>query len=49
MRCRASSGTWHVLKVEPVPLLHIQEGIQRLVDDANRLEPQFLNIASGQE
>jgi hypothetical protein len=28
-------------------LLH--EGIQRLVEDANRLEPFFLNLAGGQE
>ncbi|KAL4856616.1 putative transaldolase [Chlorella vulgaris] len=27
----------------------LQEGIQRLIDDANRLEPYFLNLAGGQE
>ena len=27
----------------------LAEGVQRLVDDANRLEPAFLNLAGGQE
>ena len=27
----------------------LEEGVARLVDDANRLEPFFLNMAGGQE
>ena len=27
----------------------LEEGVRRLVEDANRLEPMFLNLASGQE
>ena len=27
----------------------LAEGVQRLVEDANRLEPLFLNLAGGQE
>lgn len=27
----------------------LSDGIQRLIDDANRLEPFFLNLAGGQE
>lgn len=27
----------------------LAEGVERLVEDANRLEPFFLNLAGGQE
>ena len=31
------------------PLLPLGPGVYRLIEDANRLEPYFINLASGQE